>query len=375
MDLHSKVSTVWKRINQVHINVSATWKRARAGYVRVSGVWKQFFIDTALIPQGALILLQTSSVPTGFTRHSASDGKNIVGAGTTYSYGSNGTGTQSALISGTVANAGSHTAGGANGDGFGAPGYSAGGDHAHTYSKTITGIDDAYKEFVIASADSPSKLPVDGIVMSISTLSGFTQVQNITRLARGNSTYGTTGGSRTSSDSVASSTNGAHLHGSNRTNGGSFFAGKVGIGTAQGDHFHTVNFGVTCNIKRRILAAFASASEQLIPIGGILLWDSATPPHGYAICDGSGGTVDMRDYFCELGATGGSAAGDNTATVTIDAAAKDATHAHASATTDYNTLSTYQHTSYAWNHGHTEDSQTPSILPPYYGFYFIQRMF
>lgn len=34
-----------------------------------------------------------------------------------------------------------------------------------------------------------------------------------------------------------------------------------------------------------------------IPPGGIIAWESATPPTGYAICNGGNDTPDLRDYF------------------------------------------------------------------------------
>jgi len=48
-----------------------------------------------------------------------------------------------------------------------------------------------------------------------------------------------------------------------------------------------------------ILPADINASWGLVPIGGIILWSGliSTIPAGYSFCNGSGGTVDMRNKF------------------------------------------------------------------------------
>ena len=70
-------------------------------------------------------------------------------------------------------------------------------------------------------------------------------------------------------------------------------------------------------------ATAASEGAGSVPVGGIIMWSgsAANVPKGWALCDGSKGTPDLRDRFI-LGSSGtrsaGSTGGANTITLTTD---------------------------------------------------------
>lgn len=114
-------------------------------------------------------------------------------------------------------------------------------------------------------------------------------------------------------------------------------------------------------------AAYANAlagSRTLagVPIGGVIIWPGPTIPEGWAICDGTGGTPDLRDRFVlaagttySLWDTGGAetdTSGVPSATTTVDNDGSGSTVAVGSDT-----------------HTHEVD-----IMPPYYTAYYIQRV-
>ena len=93
--------------------------------------------------------------------------------------------------------------------------------------------------------------------------------------------------------------------------------------------------GVTSAIQTQIDAAVAAAAA-VFPTGGIIIWSGSAVaiPAGWLLCDGTGGTPNLRDRFVvgagstyAVGATGGSAdavvvSHTHTATVT------DPSHSH-----------------------------------------------
>jgi microcystin-dependent protein len=66
---------------------------------------------------------------------------------------------------------------------------------------------------------------------------------------------------------------------------------------------------------------FGNEASGTIPIGGIIMWSGASVPTGWALCNGSNGTPDLRNRFIvstgsgyAIGATGGA----NSVTLTPD---------------------------------------------------------
>lgn len=129
-----------------------------------------------------------------------------------------------------------------------------------------------------------------------------------------------------------------------------------------------------------------------LPNGVIMLWSGsiASIPDGWALCDGSGGTPDLRDRFVvgagttyAVDATGGAATHTHaagtyaaaTATTGITVAAHLVTTVSQS-TADVQCLrNTSNHTVTDAGHGHTisGSSASGSSLPPYYALAYIMR--
>jgi len=70
-------------------------------------------------------------------------------------------------------------------------------------------------------------------------------------------------------------------------------------------------------LPRQMIASvgYAFAAGNGVPKGGVIMWNGTTVPEGWALCDGTNGTPDLRNRFVvgvgnnySLGATGGEAA-------------------------------------------------------------------
>lgn len=115
-------------------------------------------------------------------------------------------------------------------------------------------------------------------------------------------------------------------------------------------------------------------TATFLPVGTILLWSGsiATIPTGFALCNGSNGTPDLRDKFIAgagmtyaPGVTGGAADHDHSFyiennTTTLPAGTNIA------AGTGFNKIST--------THNHTATIYPRSHLPPYYALAYIMKL-
>lgn len=141
---------------------------------------------------------------------------------------------------------------------------------------------------------------------------------------------GTTGGSTANSHTINHSHTTSHAHAAGTSDAPSLAgAGNAGS-SAAGSHTHSVTVNAatptltdnfTLNPAETVepaytkLMAIQAAAETAIPAGIIALWKGtlSTIPGGWKLCDGTGGTVDMRGRHLkvtatvgEVGTTGGS---------------------------------------------------------------------
>lgn len=110
----------------------------------------------------------------------------------------------------------------------------------------------------------------------------------------------------------------------------------TGTSGSAGAHTHTLSGAVVADAYPPYARLYwiKAIQEAALPVGGIVMWDNpiASAPSGCVLCNGTGGTPDLRDKFIygasadgELGATGGAT-----------------THAHANASTG--SAGTHSHT-------------------------------
>lgn len=158
------------------------------------------------------------------------------------------------------------------------------------------------------------------------------------------------------------------------------------------------------NTTQLATTAFATAAAAAaFPVGGIIMWSGsiATIPSGWALCNGSNSTPDLRNRFI-IGAHSDNAGVANTTvtgTSTLTGGSKDAiVVSHTHTITDPGHLHTYISTEFAYNGGpntarnsggnvtqntstattgitidSSGSSGTNANLPPYYALAFIMK--
>lgn len=276
------------------------------------------------------------------------------------------------------------------------------------------------------------EVPAGGIIMYTKTdvPAGFTKVEGLcyVRVSPNTSINKTATadaiGNHTHSI-PASSTDGAHTHytsGSiNTAPATPYYYWGQGITFASAPHGHTVSTqntsssgghshaAMTSNAAGDINPPFlklnfiknTSGGLKIAPIGSIVIISYATPPNGWAVCDGENGTVNLVNRFAygtasntNLLATGGS----DTHTHAAKTSASAGAHAHTysptvnqgggsvgidaadssgvgmSKTPHIHTVGTFT-TPEQPAHNHTyPETNAASHLPPYVYLYYIQRI-
>lgn len=326
----------------------------------------------ANIPAGLIVPYNGTTAPDGWTLFTSADGRFLIGAGNTYAVGASGG-------SLSVTTGGSNNQGAHDGTGSAAGkddptttyrGTNTAGSHLHilTYNYTPP----YYGLRLIKANTDLYKLPAKTVMFSDATLGALTRFSSGDgKLFSPRSAAGS-GGTNTIAGFV-SSDSGNHAHG---TSGGYTAPGSGLYGvTQQGVHTHpNANFTITPNLYRVLLSAWTDVSSAFnLQSGMYAFWQSTTPPAGWYLCNGSNGTLDLRDYFVEFTdeEDDGTRTGNGTITVPdITLSSVSNSHKH------YGTGDTYSkpsyHGTYSNTHSHTIPGATPTFLPPYYALAIIQ---
>jgi len=128
-------------------------------------------------------------------------------------------------------------------------------------------------------------------------------------------------------------------------------------------------------------AAYASTGGGGIPSGAIMMWSGtlASIPSGWALCDGTGGTPDLRDKFiygCSDGVDPGGTGGATSHVHSVDIPSTGTSAASASFYVTYSgsglTPADEGHTHYS--DPPQTDCNSSNNLPPYYKLAFIMKL-
>ena len=331
------------------------------------------------VPSGLIIGYNSAAaVPGGWGAFSSADGKFIVGAGSTYAVGANSAAGTS--LTKATNNTGAHTDGIANqpdSGGSARRGASSAGNHTHTLTMTYA---PAYRKMILIKANSDlAQLPINGVVFGKSDLSASaTNILSGDSKLFGADSAASNGSASVTVNSVSSA--GSHNHdddsATNTTEPGSYCK-AIGSAGAHSDHTCTAVLN-TDTVKKAILTAWSNASAAFSAVSGMIgMYENTTPPSGWYLCNGSNGTMDLRDYFVFIGTTGthGTSSGNNTVSVDITIGSSANSHSHITGVQLVPGPTFVRHDTYSNTHSHdgTITGSSHAFIPVYYSLAFIQK--
>ena len=327
------------------------------------------FAGAPIVPAGIIIPYTggAGGAPSGWAIYNAADGKYIIGAGSTYAVDDNGAG-GGQQVKNTTTN-GNHTGSGSYRRGASSAGTNNSGNHNHTL--TYTFVPPYQQCYLIKSSGPVAQLPQNGVLFGQVDL-GLTNVWTNGYMFKAAAGVGT-GGSLTISG-ITSSAQGNHNHGAG------FGGADSGKGSASnysggGSHSHSsVAITITNTINKYLLSAWQDAAADFdLASGMIAMYESVTPPAGWSLCDGNGGTPDMRDRFVRPITSGSedSSEGNGTVTAAVASLAHGA-HNHVSGAGATTSGGSGYHSNNRTMAAHSF-SQNYTWLPAYYALAFIKK--
>ena len=347
--------------------------------IDVSTVAKLYGLDwpATKVPAGVIGMYRSAGgAPSGWTAFTSANGKFIKGAYSSLAVGTTG-GSNSLGI--TLSGSGTHgtntatTRGGGTGA---APDYNplVTGNHSHTATASLY-PPDRYGQLMKLNADA-DQIPGYITPFAHQTLSGLTQYFNGEyRLFKASTGYSYSG-SWTPAN-VYTTYAGSHHHVGNTGDKYTdvYASNNCNVLIAAGNHRHLLTMSAcTNNIYRTRLTAWSSNSTFDLQEGMIFMYESITPPDGWALCDGNNGTPDLRNRLAEFGTTSNHGTTYGNGTVTANwSEGNHGTHRHYLAQ-QYNTSTNFPHCTYqAHANGHSS-SQAITFSPPWYALAFIMYL-
>ncbi len=341
------------------------------------GLWRPAGAGSINIPTGGIVILQgAGAVPAGWTLHAASDDSYIIGAGADYNPADTG---GSGDITLTVSDPGTHTV--ANNNFRRNPNAGAGpdADGAHTHDSNVITLEPPYTSNRLISLDSAAvTLPESCAFLRhvTATPAGMTQLDNNDLLFL-SASEDASGGSL--APTVDLTSDGVHDHTGDAGGGTSGSSGSHWKGLEPSGHTHdTVTFAVSIDLYTYLLDAWYSAAGG-VDINNftnpIIMYNSVTPPAGWALCDGTLGTPDMQNYFLAVTdpASSPGSSGDGTVSDSVVSSA-DGIHDHDNDTKcgDCGSRSR-RHAALSGTHTHTVSFDV-AWLPTYYSLAFMMKI-
>lgn len=346
--------------------------------------------DEGVVPVGVIGMLVGSTVPDGWELFSDANGKYIVGAGGALAVGANANSTAGPW-SGSLGVGGGHDSGGdipspiagsssvpAYTNPASGPDYA--GEHTHTWSVSSISENILRRENILVrkitsdGATVPSSVRVFGLSGTSTTATKYTGFAG--RLLMAAAASANAGVSVQAATNITSgTTDDYHTHFDGLRNTAQIFGG-VGVEAlanngAGGSHSHTLAVVPVYSPKRRPVNVFEGASDYAVTPGIMFMWAGSigSLPPDFVLCDGTNGTVDMRDRFVECsGETPGAAAGNNT--VALTGTTNDVGHQHQGGGLSLPSSGAYYGHASTVTHNHSISS-SQAYTPKYYALAFI----
>jgi hypothetical protein len=274
------------------------------------------------IPAGLIIMYNVSSgVPANWTLFNVVD-KYLVGAGDYYPVNSN-TASHSYIGANSTAqtlnSAGSHSGtmhaeGGVAvaGTTTSSNGTTTSGATSHTIQELIVSnvVLKTQKLVFIKSSIDQIMAPINGMFFGTSTLSGFSvfaPTLATNPYVNFNSTKTYLNENLIYTPSITSSTNITHSHGSSANAKKATLITQTQnflLSNTYSPHSHVISATFYYYFRTVALRGLYQAATYNLAPGLIGMWEGTTAPARWALCNGSNGTIDMRNYFATISLTG-----------------------------------------------------------------------
>ena len=303
MGVFYKNGGAWKTVPRVWTKVAGVWKLVPKAFVKVNGDWKVFHSELDYIPEGAIALYNSGdAAPTDWALLTTGDGNYIKGwdgtLGDILQTGGNnnivfGSSSDPSHGSGNTSfNSGYGYAAKYATLNYGTTKYTRGG-HSHT----ITVADARWamvRQRLIQAQKAVTVLPANASCWGAGSLT-LSELAVQDHLIRNSANADVLAENLTGN--ATTNTTGNHDHINDPGDGIGTSAGTYYHNNA-GNHSHTFTVpNISLAVARTCVKVFTTLSAVGTEVDMIFGWPNITAPPGYALCDGSNGTIDLRNNF------------------------------------------------------------------------------